>query len=604
MATESMTIPWRRLLPKVTQIACVAAGLLALAACGPASAPETATDQQSLAGLWAFQPGDNPAWAAPDFDDRDWPRLRVPGSWRRQGFADLDGMAWYRRRVQPADGPDDILAVTLGKIDSAYEVFAGGRRLGGMGALPPNARMEYDRHGTYVVPPSARAPDGSVVLAIRVWRSPGTSSSAGGPVEGPFEIGPFRRLIDRNTLAEARQLGLVMLFLLVAIYHASLRIRLKSGPDYAWFAVLALLAAGYGFLRTQLKYAVFDDFGALKKLEHVELWLLPPTTLQFFWTFFREPPPRWLRAAQAALVAGAVAVAVSPGLELALLLLPWLQLAVMPMLVMAIVLVIRRIAAGDREARVVGLAITLFGATIAHDSLVDQNILLNPRLGLYGFTVLVVGMSITLGNRFQRALRERDTLMRELEARVDMRTQALNEAYLEMEKRALRDSLTQVMNRRAVRERGTSELARARRHGSAFAVAMVDIDLFKAVNDTCGHATGDQVLIEVARRLTASVRASDDVGRWGGEEFLVLMPGADRAEAAAAGERLRAAVADTPFTMAGDAGGKVTISIGITAVNAAGVPSCELDALVQQADDALYQAKAAGRNAVRVFAAS
>jgi diguanylate cyclase (GGDEF)-like protein len=82
------------------------------------------------------------------------------------------------------------------------------------------------------------------------------------------------------------------------------------------------------------------------------------------------------------------------------------------------------------------------------------------------------------------------------------------------------------------------------------------------------------------------------------------MPGADRAEAAAAGERLRAAVADTPFTMAGDAGGKVTISIGITAVNAAGVPSCELDALVQQADDALYQAKAAGRNAVRVFAAS
>src|SRR5690606_20333525 len=83
--------------------------------------------------------------------------------------------------------------------------------------------------------------------------------------------------------------------------------------------------------------------------------------------------------------------------------------------------------------------------------------------GLYGFTVLVVGMSLTLGNRSQRALRERDALLRELESRVEARTRALNEAYLEMEKRALSDSLTQVMNRRAVRERGTSELARARR---------------------------------------------------------------------------------------------------------------------------------------------
>lgn len=609
MATESTIIPWRRW-PRVgarhrppgtaLRAACLAACLLPAAAYTPASAPAAESGRRPLAGPWAFHPGDDPAWAAPGFDDSGWPRLRLPGSWLRQGYADLAGLAWYRRRVYPEAAPDAMLAVTLGKIDSAYEVFAGGRRLGGVGALPPQPRMEYDRHRTYVIPPAAREIDGSVVLAIRVWRDPRTASAVAGPVEGPFEIGPIHQLIDRNTLAEAQHLGLLMLFLLVSIYHLSLRMRLGSGPDYAWFGILALLAAIYGFLRSQLKYAIFDDFYVLKKVEHVVLWLLPAATLQFLWAFFRQPPPRWLRASQAALAAGALLIAVVPGLGLALILLPWLQLAVMAMLAMAVVLVVRRIAAGDRDARAVGLAMTLFAATIAHDSLVDRNVIQNPRIGLYGFTVLVVGMSLTLGNRFQRALRERDALLRELESRVEARTRALNEAYLEMEKRALRDSLTQVMNRRAVRERGTSELARARRHGTAFAVAMADIDLFKAVNDTHGHAAGDQVLIEVARRLTAGVRASDDVGRWGGEEFLILMPGADRAEAAVAGERLRRAIADTPFVMADDVRGAVTISMGIAAVDASGAGARDLDTLLQRADEALYEAKAAGRNAVRV----
>ena len=78
---------------------------------------------------------------------------------------------------------------------------------------------------------------------------------------------------------------------------------------------------------------------------------------------------------------------------------------------------------------------------------------------------------------------------------------------------------------------------------------MIDIDYFKRVNDTYGHAAGDQVLAQVARRLAQLVRASDDVGRWGGEEFIVLMAGTDRREASAAGERLRNLVAATPVTI-------------------------------------------------------
>lgn len=105
---------------------------------------------------------------------------------------------------------------------------------------------------------------------------------------------------------------------------------------------------------------------------------------------------------------------IAPGLAVAQALLQFLQLSVVPLLVVSLALVVRRIRAGDREARVVGAGFAVLGATIAHDALVDRNYLLDPRIALYGFGILVIGMSVTLGNRFQRALRDRDTLMREL----------------------------------------------------------------------------------------------------------------------------------------------------------------------------------------------
>ncbi len=104
------------------------------------------------------------------------------------------------------------------------------------------------------------------------------------------------------------------------------------------------------------------------------------------------------------------------------------------------------------------------------------------------------------------------------------------------------DALTKVMNRAFFEERLADELVRGRRTGQPLCVALLDIDHFKRVNDTYGHLAGDEVLSEVARRLTAGVRGPDAVGRWGGEEFLMLLPEADEAEAVAAAERLRTQV--------------------------------------------------------------
>jgi len=186
----------------------------------------------------------------------------------------------------------------------------------------------------------------------------------------------------------------------------------------------------------------------------------------------------------------------------------------------------------------------------------------------------------------------------ELHARVEVgrRLVELNveliEAQLALEVQAHTDALTGLLNRGAIVERLEDELERVAREGGGIGVGMLDIDRFKMVNDTYGHAAGDGVLCELSRRLESVLRPYDILGRYGGEEFLIVVPAAGRAELADVLERMRAIVGVTPFTVAGERLA-ITVSIG-GAVYGGG----SADALVARADDALYEAKEGGRDRV------
>lgn len=163
--------------------------------------------------------------------------------------------------------------------------------------------------------------------------------------------------------------------------------------------------------------------------------------------------------------------------------------------------------------------------------------------------------------------------------------------------RSANDSLTGVLNRRAFEERWESELARARRYGRPISVAVLDIDYFKQFNDRHGHAAGDAALVAVARALRGRVRATDFVGRMGGEEFAVALPETSSAAAAALAEGLRTVVSDTPVTFSGGrVPANVTISVGIASWPDHGE---EITRLLDRADDRMYEAKLAGRNRVK-----
>ena len=191
----------------------------------------------------------------------------------------------------------------------------------------------------------------------------------------------------------------------------------------------------------------------------------------------------------------------------------------------------------------------------------------------------------------------------ELMARVSaaLRTKGLQDELrarnAELDRVSRIDMLTGLYNRRHLDEHLRRTISAARRHNRTLGVLLADIDHFKLVNDRYGHLDGDVVLKEVATRLLATVRTEDALGRWGGEEFIAVLSDTPAESIAVIAERMRQAIAATPFSLAGGTTITVTVSIGHTS----GCDDAEV--LVHRADDALYAAKAAGRNRVEAYAA-
>lgn len=160
------------------------------------------------------------------------------------------------------------------------------------------------------------------------------------------------------------------------------------------------------------------------------------------------------------------------------------------------------------------------------------------------------------------------------------------------------DGLTRQLNHRAIYERLTEEMERARRYRTALSVILCDLDDFKEVNDTHGHLAGDLVLREAAAVLRGCLRATDVLGRYGGEEFLAVLPQIDLAAARLAAERLRRGLEGNAVRLPSGATVRVSASFGVAAWEELATPA-SVDLLVSLADRRLYDAKAAGRNCVR-----
>lgn len=194
--------------------------------------------------------------------------------------------------------------------------------------------------------------------------------------------------------------------------------------------------------------------------------------------------------------------------------------------------------------------------------------------------------------RESRMQQRYESLQQKVE-QMELETARVKSRMEEEQLKARTDPLTGLPNRASYDDHLAKELARWQRYGNAFSVAVVDLDLFKRINDQYGHLAGDKVLRLVARVLRKQLRNSDFVARIGGEEFVIIFPETPVADAVAATDKLRVAIASSPFNFKG-VPVPVTMSIGVTQIQ----PGDDAEQLFTRADEALYRAKGNGRNQV------
>jgi diguanylate cyclase (GGDEF)-like protein len=273
-----------------------------------------------------------------------------------------------------------------------------------------------------------------------------------------------------------------------------------------------------------------------------------------------------------------------------------------------------RVLGGVGVAALVGLAI---GLMIVPGTLLGGR--LDPGVILLALTPGVAGVALTVllvfgyvRFRFGRLVKAAERLAAGdaavavklppgggLERKLATAINDLSLALAASQEAASIDRMTGVSNRQSLLGGLFTEVERASRYGRAFSVAFVDIDHFKAVNDTYGHGVGDMVLRGVAQVIKANLRSTDTIGRYGGEEFMLLLSETDVEDAASLAEKLRQLIERLQFQVEGNPKLTVTVSIGI----AGGFGQLlRVDSLVRDADAAMYSAKALGRNQTYIFA--
>jgi len=522
----------------------------------------------ALEGPWRFRAGDSAAYASPAYDDARWEAATLGAPWARAGAARVRGFVWYRGRFSLDRTPQAQLGVELRANGMAFEVYVDGALLGGVGGFPPDYRARTTVPDPLAIPLSSLAP-GTHLVAVRVY----STEAVPGPLEDAV-IEPIRHLLSQARDDDLYMLGTAVLFVGLAIYQLFFWARRREAREHL-YVFLFCIALALSFVNwmpsVRLALAPAVDWFRL----YVALGAAAVATLALGVRGIFEIEADSL----AARAAGALGVFFAFLVPAALLLPEWTHVRWVErylydpgVVVGSAVLVALAVGARRRDTP---HASTLFWGCVALALAVWHDVALSwgwvPEWGgstivlQYGAIAFVLSVALTTAGRF-----------------ADTQTTALY------------DRLTGLYRREVVMDALTREIRRAARVRQPIAVIMMDIDHFKAVNDSIGHQGGDRVLAEVGRRLADAGRVVDWLGRYGGEEFLAVLASTGGPGGIQAAERFRTAVSALPIAT-GRTSRIVTLSAGLARYDG-GEEWPTSEQLVGAADAALYRAKNSGRN--------
>jgi len=577
----------------------------------------------TLNGPWQFHPGDDPAWANPAFDSSAWERITAEKPWGRQGHPKLTGFAWYRCNIAVTPAPDvpAQFSLLIPRIKDAYEVYWNGSLVGRNGKLPPGpVRYLSQPAQTFELGPARQG-----VLAVRVWKAPllsDDSGAAGGFWAAP-SIGSTDAIATAKDASEflwlrSRQFLFAenLLCAVIALLSFLLWLRVPSRWVLFWTAGFALGSPARLLLQNAhmgLPYVfAMGTSQPLGAMQDISLWflLLWLLSLHENHTLRRLTrilallcivnsildgilvalswQPEWIRFAQ-------VSDAVSTVL--------WMLLEVFPLVLLTCAL---------RERRQFDSARWLVASLALIDELMNvlSNVIKQGRqftnwsiadnidapffsiggtgISLSGIAgaLLFVAIIYAVYNSIREDQRRQDALERE-------KAELIRESS-RMRHQAEHDGLTGLWNQPAIVERLSQEMNRSLREGTPLSIVLIDVDYFKTINDRFGHLAGDVVLKEISKIFTQSLRPYDSVGRYGGEEFLLVLPNCDLESALIRAEHLRKAL-ESAQIVDGKTTLHVTASFGVASPM---VAQGETAGVIRAADTALYRAKSGGRNRV------
>jgi diguanylate cyclase len=577
----------------------------------------------TLNGPWQFHTGDDPAWATPSFDSSDWEQLNADKPWGQQGHARLTGFAWYRCSITliPAPGVPQQLSLLVANIQDSYEIYWNGSLIGRNGQLPPHpVWYESQPAQTFELGQIQRG-----VLAVRVWKAPLLSDDVGD--QGGFDAAPLIGSSEAIATAKAayefqwlrsQQLhfGANLLCAVIALLSFLLWLRAPSRWILFWttgFAVAQPVILLLTRAQTGWPYSVVMGLAQpLNAVQDVSLWFLLLRLL-----LLHEDPAvsRLTRILACFCILNAtldgVLVAISwkpqwTGLVQvsdAVSTFLYLLLEAFPLILVSLGFFQRK--QFDSAPWLVAILAFLDEMMIFFYNVIKQgrqftdwtfaSKIDSPLFSIDGSGIslltlagalLLVAIVYAAYNSVQEDQRRREAVERE-------KMELIRESML-MRYQAEHDGLTGLWNHRIIVQRLGIEMNRSLRDQTSLSVILIDVDHFKAINDNFGHMAGDLVLKEISGILTRSVRPYDYVGRYGGEEFLLILPDCVLESALIRAEQLRLAV-QSARTRDGEKMLQVTASFG---VGSAFPSHYEAETVIRTVDSALYRAKSSGRNCV------
>lgn len=576
-----------------------------------------------LNGPCQFHPGDDPAWASDSFDSSSWEQLSADQPWGMQGHAHLTGFAWYRCSVEINGtlGRSQEFSLLVPQIHDSYEVYWNGLLIGHNGKLPPGAVW-------YVSQPMQTFKLGQVqhgVLAVRVWKAPLLTDDSGelGGFDAAPLIGTPEAIATAETANEfrwlrSRQLHFGANLLCGAIAFLSFLLWLQAPNRWALFwttgfavvqpAIMLLLDAHLS-LSYSLAMGVAQPLGAV---QDVSLWFL------LLWLLSLHQNrglcrTTWIVASVYMVIEAldGVAVALSSNPQ-------WARLAqvsdtvmtifTLPLMVFPLILMVYALIQRKRfnSARwLVAILVLLDEILLIFSYTVKQGRQFTDwsigkkidaplffldgngiTLSTIAGTLMLVAIVYAVYDSVREDQRRQDAL--------ELEKMELQHESDRMRHHAEHDGLTGLWNRRVIVDRLSEEMIRSSRDGTPLSVILADVDHFKQVNDTFGHLAGDLILKEIGNVFTHMLRPYDCAGRYGGEEFLLILTNCEMESALLRGEQLRAAVQSARI-MDGGTLLQVTASFGVASV----LPFHDVsETVLRAADAALYRAKSRGRNCV------